>query len=149
MLTNDAAAVIGTPIALMLAQALRLAAVALLIALCAAVTVGSMVSPVGNPQNILIAANGPVAHPVATFALWLAVPTLVSLGLHLSLVAAAARPDAATGAPRHQGDLPAPHATPRTWPAYVGTALLIVLIVADSVLQGMADGLILPSASPA
>ena len=143
VLTNDAAAVIGTPIMLMLAQALRLPAIPLLIALCASVTVGSMISPVGNPQNILIAANGPVAHPVATFAWWLAVPTIVSLVFTYvwSLRLTARMPQPAHLAIK---DLPAPAAHARTWPAYAGTALLVVLIVADSVLQGMTDGLILP-----
>ena len=42
-------------------------------------TVGSMTSPVGNPQNILIATNGQFENPVATFGLWLIVPTIVSL----------------------------------------------------------------------
>ena len=51
VLTNDAAAVIGTPIVLMLARALRQPPIPLLIALCATVTVGSMISPVGNPQT--------------------------------------------------------------------------------------------------
>ncbi len=58
VLTNDGAAVIGTPIALMLARSLRWSPSVLLISLCASVTVGSMVSPVGNPQNILIATAG-------------------------------------------------------------------------------------------
>ena len=143
VLTNDAAAVIGTPVMLMLAQALRLPAIPLLIALCASVTVGSMVSPVGNPQNILIAANGPVAHPVVTFAWWLAVPMLVSL---VFTYAWSLRLLVRMPQPAHLAikDLPAPAAHARTWPAYAGTALLIVLIVADSVLQGMTDGLILP-----
>lgn len=143
VLTNDAAAVIGTPIMLMLAQALRLPALPLLIALCASVTVGSMVSPVGNPQNILIAANGPVVRPVSTFAVWLAVPTVISLGFtylwSLRLLAKLPQP-----AHLRVKDLPPPAADARTWPAYAGTALLVILIVADSALQGLSGRLILP-----
>lgn len=143
VLTNDAAAVIGTPIILMLAQALRLPPVPLLIALCAAVTVGSMISPVGNPQNILIATAGHFTNPVATFAWWLAVPTMASLIFvfywSLRLMAKAEQPT------QHPiKDLPAPAEDARTWPAYVATALLVILIVASSLLQGRDDHLVLP-----
>ncbi|MEZ5786527.1 MAG: SLC13 family permease [Xanthobacteraceae bacterium] len=143
VLTNDAAAVIGTPIILMLAQTMRLPAVPLLIALCAAVTVGSMISPVGNPQNILIATSGHVNNPVVTFAWWLTVPTVASLVFvfywSLRLMAKAPQP-----AQREIEALSAPASNARTWPAYVGTALLVVLIVAGSVLQGLNDRFALP-----
>jgi Na+/H+ antiporter NhaD/arsenite permease-like protein len=79
VLTNEASAVIGTPIILKLTRTLRLPARPLLIALCATVTVGSMLSPVGNPQNIPIATRGHFGNPVATFLLWLTVPAILSL----------------------------------------------------------------------
>ena len=79
LLTNDAAAVVGTPIALLLARSLGWPPALPLIALCASVTVGSMASPVGNPQNILIASRGGLASPILDFALWLGPPCLASL----------------------------------------------------------------------
>lgn len=143
VLTNDAAAVIGTPIALMLARALNRPPVTLLIALCATVTVGSMVSPVGNPQNILIATAGHFDNPVGTFALWLAVPTLASLAfVFVWLGRALRRGPSAAGSTLV--DLPPPHSEPRTWPAYLGTALLVVLVGADSLLERSASGVSVP-----
>jgi Na+/H+ antiporter NhaD/arsenite permease-like protein len=143
VLTNDAAAVIGTPIVLMLANALRLPPVPLLIALCATVTVGSMVSPVGNPQNILIATTGQLHNPIATFALWLGVPTALSLGFVYGwsrfLITRPARIQ------RFDiGSLPAPSGQARGWTAYLGLALLVILIGVDGVLQALGEGLKLP-----
>jgi Na+/H+ antiporter NhaD/arsenite permease-like protein len=143
VLTNDAAAVIGTPIVLMLANALRLSPIPLLIALCATVTVGSMMSPVGNPQNILIATKGSFENPIVTFALWLIVPTVASLvfvfGWSRFLIKRPAQP------PRiNINNLPDPAAHARGWPAYLGLALLVFLIGADSVLRGFGNGLKLP-----
>jgi len=138
VLTNDAAAVIGTPIALMLARALNWSAIVLLVALCASVTVGSMVSPVGNPQNILIATAGHFDNPIGTFASWLIVPTLASLAFVFVWLGRKIRNGSSSDV--MDGDLPDPHDEPRTWPAYLGTALLIVLIAADSVLEGGGSG---------
>jgi len=136
VLTNDAGAVIGTPIALMLARAMRWPPNAVLIALCATVTVGSMVSPVGNPQNILIATKGHFGNPIGTFFVWLIVPTVLSLAFvyfwtRRSILAG-------IGADEPEvGDLPSPHDNPRLWPPYLATGLLVVLIGADSVLEGL------------
>ncbi len=143
VLTNDAAAVIGTPIVLMLARSLRLPPIPLLVALCATVTVGSMASPVGNPQNILIATNGQFDNPVATFGLWLIVPTVVSLAFVFCwsrfLIK---RPMQVTQL--NTNTLPDPADNARIWPAYLGLAVLVLLIGVDSVLQGLGDGLRLP-----
>ena len=45
-----------------------------------AVTVGSMATPIGNPQNLLIAASGQVPAPMVTFIHWRIVPPLICLG---------------------------------------------------------------------
>lgn len=143
VLTNDAAAVIGTPIALMLSRALKWPPVVPLIALCAAVTVGSMFTPVGNPQNILIATRGNVPNPIGTFAIWLAVPTLASLLFVFWWLRRKLR-KAGTGDAEMTGTLPDPHDQPRRWPAYLSTGLLVVLIVADSVVQSINPKLAIP-----
>ena len=77
--TNDAAAVIGTAVALTLAQAFRCRPTIFLIALCAAVTIGSMMTPIGNPQNILIAGETAFTNPFVAFVTWLIVPTIVAM----------------------------------------------------------------------
>lgn len=143
VLTNDAAAVIGTPIMLMLAQALRLPVIPLLIALCAAVTVGSMISPVGNPQNILIATKGPFDNSVATFAWWLAVPTVASL---VFVFCWSLRLLAKIPQPKHLviKALPMPASHARSWPAYLGMALLIFLIGVGSASQAIGHRFALP-----
>ncbi|WP_136660156.1 SLC13 family permease [Nitratireductor sp. XY-223] len=132
VLTNDAGAVIGTPIALSLAIAYRIRPAVPLVALCVIVTVASMMSPVGNPQNILIVADGHFSNPIGTFALWLTVPTLVSLAFaYIWLLWCLNRE---TPEQQGNGDLPAP--TRRlAWPAYLGAGLLAVLVVGDSLLQ--------------
>jgi Na+/H+ antiporter NhaD/arsenite permease-like protein len=38
-------------------------------------------SPIGNPQNLLVAVQGPVESPFVTFAWYLAVPTVICLAL--------------------------------------------------------------------
>jgi Na+/H+ antiporter NhaD/arsenite permease-like protein len=143
VLTNDGAAVIGTPIALMLARTMIWSPTALLIALCASVTVGSMMSPVGNPQNILIATTGYFEYPLLTFVQWLAVPTLASLAFVFLWLRRAVQNGAAAGDGAGRL-LPLPQAEPRAWPAYLGTALLVTLIAGDAVLHRIDASLTVP-----
>ncbi len=79
LLMNDTLAVIGTALALQLAREHRIDARLLLLTLAFGITIGSVASPIGNPQNLLIAVRGPVASPFQTFAGALAVPTLLNL----------------------------------------------------------------------
>jgi Na+/H+ antiporter NhaD/arsenite permease-like protein len=86
LLMNDTLAIIGTPVCLYLARTNRVSPKLLLLALAFSITTGSVASPIGNPQNLLVALEGPVGNPFITFALYLAVPTLLSLVLvYLSL----------------------------------------------------------------
>lgn len=79
LLMNDTLAIVGTPVVLQLASKHRLPPQLLLLALCFAVTVGSVMSPIGNPQNLLIAVNGGIENPFVSFMIYLGVPTLVNL----------------------------------------------------------------------
>ncbi|HLA68904.1 MAG TPA: SLC13 family permease [Bacteroidota bacterium] len=79
LLMNDTLAVIGTPVMLLLARKHLMPAKALLIALMFSVTIGSVMSPIGNPQNLLIAIDGNVQSPFVTFLAWLFIPTAVNL----------------------------------------------------------------------
>lgn len=51
----------------------------LMLALAFAVTLGSVVSPIGNPQNLLVALHGRLENPFAGFFRYLALPTAINL----------------------------------------------------------------------
>ena len=55
ILMNDTIAVIGTPLVLHFAREHKISPKLLLLTLCFSVTIGSVMSPIGNPQNLLIA----------------------------------------------------------------------------------------------
>ncbi len=79
LLMNDTLAVVGTPLMLYFARRHGISPKLLLLALAFAVTTGSVASPIGNPQNLLIALSGGIENPFITFPLYLAVPTAISL----------------------------------------------------------------------
>ncbi|MEM0908420.1 MAG: SLC13 family permease, partial [Pseudomonadota bacterium] len=136
VMTNDAAAIIGTPIALLLAHRTGSDAKLFLIALCVTVTIGSMATPIGNPQNLLIAASGGVPAPMLTFLAWLIVPTVLCLGLTTLwlLRAANAQSDAPTAEPDFADNTEAAPQGARLWPLYSSLALLVVLVTGESVI---------------
>jgi len=79
LLMNDTLAIIGTPLMLYLASKNRIDSKLLLMTLAFAITIGSTMSPIGNPQNLLVAVGGGVDNPFLTFGRYLLVPTLVNL----------------------------------------------------------------------
>ena len=79
LLMNDTLAIVGTPLVLRLAREHRINPRLLLLTLCFAITTGSVVSPIGNPQNLLIALHGEMDSPFVTFLSHLAIPTLLAL----------------------------------------------------------------------
>lgn len=81
ILMNDTIAIIGTPVILLLAKKHGLPAKPLLLALAFAITIGSVMSPIGNPQNLLIALNGEIENPFLTFLQYLFIPTILNLFL--------------------------------------------------------------------
>jgi len=80
VLMNDTVAIVGVPVVVALARAHDLNARPLLLGLAFGVTAGSVVSPIGNPQNLLVALEVSES-PFVTFAAWLAVPTAIALAL--------------------------------------------------------------------
>lgn len=78
-LMNDTLAIIGTPVVLLLARQHQIDPKVLLLALAFAVTTGSVTSPIGNPQNLLIALNGGIENPFVAFARYLLLPTILNL----------------------------------------------------------------------
>ena len=85
-LMNDTLAIIGTPVVLLLAKKNELNPKILLLTLAFAVTIGSAMSPIGNPQNLLIAINGGIENPFVSFFKFLLLPTLVNLFLAYLLI---------------------------------------------------------------
>jgi Na+/H+ antiporter NhaD/arsenite permease-like protein len=80
-LMNDTLAIIGTPVMLQIARKTGIRSKLLLLSLAFSVTIGSVMSPIGNPQNLLVAINGNIPSPFITFLRYLAIPTLINLFL--------------------------------------------------------------------
>jgi Na+/H+ antiporter NhaD/arsenite permease-like protein len=78
-LMNDTTAIIGTPVVLHLARRNNIKPSILLITLAFSVTVGSVMSPLGNPQNFIIATAGVIKNPFLDFFRYLALPTVLNL----------------------------------------------------------------------
>jgi len=81
ILMNDTMVLIGTPIMLSLAKKMRISSKPLLLTLAFSVTIGSTMTPMGNPQNLFIAIASGMPTPLITFISYLAVPTMVNLFL--------------------------------------------------------------------
>jgi Na+/H+ antiporter NhaD/arsenite permease-like protein len=79
IMVNDALVVIGVPLLIGVASRLRADPKPLLLILAFSVTVGSTLTPFGNPQNLLVAVASGVSSPVATFLRYLAIPTVINL----------------------------------------------------------------------
>lgn len=79
-LVNDTIALLWTPIVLGISTKIGLKEKkALLIPLAFGITIGSTFTPIGNPQNLLVALDSGMQRPFASFIEFLAIPTLVSL----------------------------------------------------------------------
>lgn len=78
-LMNDTLAIIGTPVVLALAKEHHINPKILLLALAFAVTTGSVISPIGNPQNLLIALGSGMENPFIAFTGTLIIPTAVNM----------------------------------------------------------------------
>lgn len=79
LLMNDTLAIIGTPLMIYFARTQGISPKLLLLSLAFAVTTGSAVSPIGNPQNLLIAINGDLTNPFLIFSQYLLAPTVANL----------------------------------------------------------------------
>ncbi|EQD29296.1 citrate transporter, partial [mine drainage metagenome] len=67
------------PLLLALARRLKVPPIPLLLTLAYAVTVGSVLTPLGNPQNLLVALDSGMPDPMGNFVLYLGLPTAVNL----------------------------------------------------------------------
>jgi Na+/H+ antiporter NhaD/arsenite permease-like protein len=80
-LVNDTIALMAIPIVIYISKQINLKPTILLIALAFGITVGSTMTPIGNPQNLLIAIQSGIPLPFTNFIKYLAIPTLVNLFL--------------------------------------------------------------------
>ena len=79
LLMNDTLAIIGTPLMLLLSKKHSINPKVLLLTLAFAITTGSVMSPIGNPQNLLISMHGNLQNPFITFFKNLFLPTIINL----------------------------------------------------------------------
>lgn len=80
-LVNDTIALMGVPLVAYISRQIGLRPAVLLIALAFGVTVGSVMTPIGNPQNLLIALQSGIDLPFTNFVKFLAIPTIINLFL--------------------------------------------------------------------
>ncbi|MHB1932303.1 MAG: ArsB/NhaD family transporter [Thermoplasmata archaeon] len=79
LIVNDALVLIGVPILLHVARRLKTDPKPLLLTLAFSVTVGSVVTPLGNPQNLLVSLASGLTAPIAVFLRYLLLPTAAGL----------------------------------------------------------------------
>ncbi len=80
-LVNDTIALMGVPLVAYISKHTGIRPAVLLIALAFGVTVGSVMTPIGNPQNLLIALQSGIDLPFTNFIKFLAIPTIINLFL--------------------------------------------------------------------
>ncbi|HEV2118620.1 MAG TPA: SLC13 family permease [Candidatus Bathyarchaeia archaeon] len=80
-LVNDTLALMATPIMLSVAKQLRVRPGVFLITLALGVTIGSTMTAIGNPQNLLVALSTGIPNPMLDFLYYLAPPTMAGLGV--------------------------------------------------------------------
>ncbi len=81
ILMNDTLAIIGTPVVLSISKKQGISPKLLLMTLAVSVTTGSVLSPIGNPQNLLIANSDSFVNPFISFMQYLLLPSVLSLGI--------------------------------------------------------------------
>ncbi|MCS7116095.1 MAG: SLC13 family permease [Nitrososphaerota archaeon] len=76
---NDTIALMGPPIAYTISRVAKIKPKMMFLLLAFSITIGSVMTPIGNPQNILIAIGSGMEAPFITFIYRLAIPTLLNL----------------------------------------------------------------------
>lgn len=105
-LVNDTLALTATPIMLVLARQMRIDPKVLLITLALGVTIGSVMTPVGNPQNLLVALASGIPNPMLDFLYYLLPPTLIGLVIGFVILSFYFRKDLAGSKPSFSADNP-------------------------------------------
>ena len=76
---NDTVALMGPPIAYAISRSINLDPYFMFLLLAFSLTIGSVMTPIGNPQNVLVAESSGITAPFITFIQRLTIPTLVNL----------------------------------------------------------------------
>ena len=76
---NDTIALLGVPLVIQISRHISVRPTVLFIALAFGISIGSVMTPIGNPQNLLIAIKSNISLPFLTFVKWMFIPTLVNL----------------------------------------------------------------------
>jgi Na+/H+ antiporter NhaD/arsenite permease-like protein len=148
LVTNDAVAVIGTPFLIRFASRRGLSPLPFLLLLMAAVTTGAVPSPLGSPQNLLIASSPAIEAPFATFLLYLGPPTLAALAVIFVLLRRC-YPDALTPVSvQGRSFVPEPRTgddpSPGDLPVLLSLLVLVSLVATELVSSLVASPLRLP-----
>jgi Na+/H+ antiporter NhaD/arsenite permease-like protein len=80
-LVNDTIALLGIPLVIHISRQMNVRPTVLFIALAFGISIGSVMTPIGNPQNLLIAIKSNIPLPFLTFVKWLFIPTMINLFL--------------------------------------------------------------------
>jgi len=80
-LVNDTIALLGIPLVIHISRQISIRPSVLFLALAFGISIGSVMTPIGNPQNLLIAVKSNITLPFLTFVKWLFIPTIVNLFL--------------------------------------------------------------------
>ncbi|MEM3144139.1 MAG: SLC13 family permease [Candidatus Nitrosotenuis sp.] len=78
-LINDTVALVATPIVIGLATQMGIKPSPFLITLAFGVTIGSIMTPIGNPQNLLISIESQMPNPFLNFLVYLSAPAMVCM----------------------------------------------------------------------
>lgn len=81
LVTNDGLSASWTPVILEMKKETKIDEKPFLYALAFGVTIGSVMLPTGNPQNLLIALDSGIKNPFLVFIEYLSIPTLLNLVL--------------------------------------------------------------------
>jgi len=78
---NDKAAILLVPFAISISNPLRIKPQIVLISIAIGINIGSVMTPIGSPQNLLIATQSGISLPFITFISTLGPPTIINLFL--------------------------------------------------------------------
>lgn len=76
---NDALTLMGVPIAITISRAIGVELKIILLLTAFSITIGSVMTPVGNPQNMLISSTSGIPSPFIHYAKKLTIPTILNL----------------------------------------------------------------------
>lgn len=76
---NDTVALMGPPIVYSLVKSMNVDPRPVFLLLAFSITIGSVTTPIGNPQNMLIAISSGMRSPFIDFVRYLIVPTIINL----------------------------------------------------------------------